>query len=328
MLQLAIIGTNWISEKFARAALQTEQFVIRGVYSRALDKARAFGEPLGATLFIDSLEELAASKEIDAVYIASPNSLHSAQAIQMMEAGKHVICEKPMASNLAQVESMLEVAKANNVVLMEAFKTAYLPNFIEAKKALANLGRLHKAHLTYCQYSSRYQKYLDGENPNTFNPEFSNGSIMDIGFYSVAAAVELFGAPTQIQASAHLLESGVDAHGSVLLRYPEFDVTLSHSKVSNSYSTSEIQGEEGSLILADFSECLGFDLYARSGERTHFETEQVENSMMYEAKAFASMILKGEMDEHATQRSLTIAHIITEVRRQTGIVFPADVHSQ
>lgn len=324
MLQLAIIGTNWISEKFARAALQSEQFVIRGTYSRTIEKAQAFGEPLGATLFFDTLAELAASTEIDAVYIASPNSLHCEQAIQMMEAGKHVICEKPLASNLAEIESMFDVAKANNVILMEAFKTAYLPNFIEAKKALANIGKLHKAHLTYCQYSSRFQKYLDGENPNTFNPEFSNGSIMDIGFYSVAAAVELFGAPSQIQASAHLLESGVDAHGSVLLRYPEFDVTLSHSKVSNSYSTSEIQGEQGSLLLPDFSECLGFDLYARSGERTHFETEQVENSMMYEAKAFASMILAGAMNEQATKRSLTIAHIITEVRRQTGVIFPAD----
>lgn len=324
MLQLAIIGTNWISEKFARAALQSEQFVIRGTYSRTIEKAQAFGEPLGATLFFDTLAELAASTEIDAVYIASPNSLHCEQAIQMMEAGKHVICEKPLASNLAEIESMFDVAKANNVILMEAFKTAYLPNFIEAKKALANIGKLHKAHLTYCQYSSRFQKYLDGENPNTFNPEFSNGSIMDIGFYSVAAAVELFGAPSQIQASAHLLESGVDAHGSVLLRYPEFDVTLSHSKVSNSYSTSEIQGEQGSLLLPDFSECLGFDLDARSGERTHFETEQVENSMMYEAKAFASMILAGAMNEQATKRSLTIAHIITEVRRQTGVIFPAD----
>ncbi|WP_394150535.1 Gfo/Idh/MocA family protein [Vibrio maritimus] len=324
MLQLAIIGTNWISEKFAQAALQSEKYVIRGVYSRSLAKAQEFGAPLGANLFFDSIQALGQSEEIDAVYIASPNSLHCVQATELMSAGKHIICEKPMASNLAEVERMFEVAKANNVVLMEAFKTAYLPNFIEAKKSLLSLGKLHKAHLTYCQYSSRYQKYLDGENPNTFNPEFSNGSIMDIGFYSVAAAVELFGAPSQVQASAHLLESGVDAHGSVLLRYPDFDVTLSHSKVSNSYSTSEVQGEEGSLILPDFSECNGFELQVRNGERQSVSVEQVDNSMMYEALAFAAAVEKGEMEADATQRSLTIAKIITEVRRQTGVVFPAD----
>ncbi|MBY6198744.1 Gfo/Idh/MocA family protein [Vibrio hangzhouensis] len=324
MINLAIIGTNWISEKFARAALETERFVIRGVYSRGLEKARQFGGPLGATLFFDTLESLGNCESIDAVYIASPNSLHCEQAIQLMRAGKHVICEKPMASNLKEATSMFAVAQEQNVILMEAFKTAYLPNFIEAKKTLPDIGKLHKAHLTYCQYSSRYQKYLDGENPNTFNPEFSNGSIMDIGFYSVATAVELFGAPTDIQASAHLLESGVDAHGSVLLRYPDFDVTLSHSKVSNSYSTSEIQGEEASLLLPDFSECPGFDKQLRTGERIHCSVAQGENSMMYEAEAFAQMIANDRMDPHATQRSLEIARIITLVREQTGVSFPAD----
>ncbi|NOH29194.1 Gfo/Idh/MocA family protein [Vibrio mediterranei] len=324
MIKLAIVGTNWISEKFAQAALESKKFIVRGVYSRALETAKRFGEPLGATLFFDSLDELGISTDIDAVYIASPNSLHCQQAIQLMRAGKHVICEKPLASNIKEVEQMFEVAKENGVVLMEAFKTAYLPNFIELKKATKELGRLHKVHLTYCQYSSRYQRYLDGENPNTFNPEFSNGSIMDIGFYSVAAAVELFGAPSKIQASGHLLESGVDAHGSVLLSYSDFDVTLEHSKVSNSYAASEIQGEEASLLLTHFSECLGFEKRERSGEVTSVSLPQVENSMMYEAEAFASMITAQEMDPHAVQRSLDISRIITEVRLQTGVVFPAD----
>lgn len=69
------------------------------------------------------------------------------------------------------------------MVLFEAFKTASLPNFLLLKETLAKVGKLRKAFINYCQYSSRYQRYLDGENPNTFNPAFSNGSIMDIGFY-------------------------------------------------------------------------------------------------------------------------------------------------
>jgi predicted dehydrogenase len=327
MIKLAIIGTNWITGQFVEAALKTGEYKLAAVYSRSMESARQFGEKYGSPTLFNDLEELAASPLIDAVYIASPNVLHGPQAVQMMQGGKHVIVEKPMASNYALAQKMFEVAEDNGVLLFEAFMSPHLPNFRRLKESLSSIGAIRKGFISYCQYSSRYPKYLAGENPNTFNPEFANGSIMDIGFYSVAAAVELFGVPTQIQASAHLLESGVDAHGSVLLRYPEFDVTLSHSKVSNSYSTSEIQGEEGSLILPDFSECMGFDLYARSGERTHFETEQVENSMVYEAKAFASMIWKGKMDEYAIQRSLTIAHIITEVRRQTGVVFPADVNS-
>ncbi len=93
MIKLAIVGTNWISEKFAEAALESKKFIVSGVYSRALDTAKSFGQPLGATVFFDSLEALGASENIDAVYIASPNSFHCQQAIQLMRAGKHVICE-------------------------------------------------------------------------------------------------------------------------------------------------------------------------------------------------------------------------------------------
>ncbi|MBN0684083.1 gfo/Idh/MocA family oxidoreductase, partial [Pseudomonas aeruginosa] len=95
----------------------------------------------------------------------------------------------PLASNLQEVEAAIALAKENNVVLFEAFKTASLPNFLLLKETLAKVGKLRKAFINYCQYSSRYQRYLDGENPNTFNPAFSNGSIMDIGFYCLASAV-------------------------------------------------------------------------------------------------------------------------------------------
>ncbi|MDR8331140.1 gfo/Idh/MocA family oxidoreductase, partial [Acinetobacter baumannii] len=77
---------------------------------------------------------------------------------------------------LQEVEAAIALAKENNVVLFEAFKTASLPNFLLLKETLAKVGKLRKAFINYCQYSSRYQRYLDGENPNTFNPAFSNGS--------------------------------------------------------------------------------------------------------------------------------------------------------
>ncbi|MEZ9706612.1 gfo/Idh/MocA family oxidoreductase, partial [Vibrio breoganii] len=124
-----------------------------------------------------------------------------------------------------------------------------LPNFKQVQLGLEKIGKVHKAHINYCQYSSRYQKYLNGENPNTFNPAFSNGSLVDIGFYCVAATVALFGKPENAQASAKLLDSGVDAHGCAIFQYPEFDVTLAHSKVSDSYAPCEIQGELGAIII-------------------------------------------------------------------------------
>ncbi|GAM55134.1 possible oxidoreductase [Vibrio ishigakensis] len=181
---------------------------------------------------------------------------------------------------------------------------------------------MHKAHFNYCQYSSRYQKYLDGLNPNTFNPAFSNGSIMDIGFYCIAAAVFLFGGPQKVLASAHLLPSGVDGHGTAILSYPDFDLLISHSKVTNSHLASEIQGEKGSIIIEHIAECDRLTIQYSNGEVEHIELPQAENSMYYEAEAFAQRIQhKGP---YTSQHSLTVANLLSEIRKQTGVHFPAD----
>lgn len=326
MINLAIIGTNWITEKFVEAALESEEFQLMGIYSRDLSNAQHFAVTLQheECQFYDSLDALASATEVDAVYIASPNSLHFEQACLMMQNGKHVICEKPISSNIAETTKMYETARANDVILFEAFKTEFLPNFVELKRNLPEVGRLRNVYLSYCQYSSRYQKYLAGQNPNTFNPEFSNGSIMDIGYYCVAAAVSLFGMPDSVLASAKLLDSGVDAHGTAILNYENFVVTVQHSKVSDGVIPSEIQGEDGAIILEHFSECTGFTIKKKGREKEYIALEQEENSMIYEAIAFAEQINSGEMQEAAVQRSLEVSEVITEIRQQTGVVFPAD----
>lgn len=326
MINIAVIGTNWISEKFIQAAQYSNQFQLSAIYSRQLDSAKSFAKEYQASScsYYDNLDELGADQQVDAVYIASPNSLHCEQAILMMEQGKHVICEKPLASNIDQVKRMYEVAKENNVVLFEAFKTEFLPNFEELKMRLASIGTLRSVHLSYCQYSSRYQKYLNGENPNTFNPAFSNGSIMDIGFYSVAAAISLFGKPDKVQASAKLLDSGVDGHGTVIFEYPNFIVSIQHSKVSDGNIASEIQGEDGFILIKDFSECTGFVVQRRDGNPQSVSVEQEENSMIYEAIAFAEQVRDGVINQAYMQRSLEVAEVLTDIRRQTGVVFPAD----
>lgn len=249
MIRFAVVGTNWITKQFVDAAHETGKYKLTAIYSRSLEQAQAFAKDYPVEHLFTSLDELAQSPDVDAVYIASPNSLHFPQTRLFLSHKKHVICEKPLASNLQEVEAAIALAKENNVVLFEAFKTASLPNFLLLKETLAKVGKLRKAFINYCQYSSRYQRYLDGENPNTFNPAFSNGSIMDIGFYCTASAVALWGEPRAVLATASLLDSGVDARGTVVLSYGDFDVTLHHSKVSDSAIPSEIQGEDGALVI-------------------------------------------------------------------------------
>lgn len=325
MIRFAVVGTNWITQRFIDAAHESGKMKLTAIYSRMLEGAKKFGEDYPVDHYFDSLEEMAASDLIDAVYIASPNSLHCPQSLLFLSHKKHVICEKPLASNLEEVESLIACAKENNVVLFEAFKTAYLPNFLHMKGALSRIGTLRKAILNYCQYSSRYPRYLAGENPNTFNPAFSNGSIMDIGYYCLASAISLFGEPESVTATAVLLESGVDGQGTVILSYADdFEVVINHSKISDSLLPSEIQGEEGTLQMEKLSECQTLSLTPRGGQKLDLTQPQHINTMLYEAETFAILVDNQFVAHPGLEVSRITAKVLTEIRRQTGVVFPAD----
>ena len=152
------------------------------------------------------------------------------------------------------MDAAIACARENQVVLFEAFKTACLPNFHllrRARQSRQTAESLFQLLPVFLAVST----LPDSENPSTFNPAFSNGSIMDIGFYCLASAVALFGEPKSVQATASLLASGVDAQGVVVMDYGDFSVTLQHSKVSDSVLASEIQGEAGSLVIEKLSEC-------------------------------------------------------------------------
>jgi len=322
MINFAVIGSGWITEKFINAALLSKQLQLTTVYSRNLQVAKTFADKFNAPFYFDDLQNIADSKEVDAVYIASPNSTHFEQSLQMLKAGKHVICEKPLASNEKQVELLYQTALENKVILFEAYMSAHLPNFSQIKNNLSKLGALRKAHISYCQYSSRYQRYLDGENPNTFNPVFSSGSIMDIGYYCIAFTIALFGLPEKIQADAILLDSGVDGCGSALLNYGHFSVTIDHSKISNSMVNSEIQGEKGALVIKQIALCE--QVFLHQDKITDLTLKQEDNSMFYEALFFSEQIKQKKMDQAAVLRSIQTAAVITEIRRQTNVKFPAD----
>lgn len=324
MIRIATIGSNFITEQFLAAVKITNMFDIAGIYSRSTVTAQALAAKHNARFVFNSLDELASCSEIDAVYIASPNSLHFEQAVQMLKAGKHVICEKPLAADFQLAQKMFKVAEENNVVLFEAFLTECLPNFKVVQNSLDSIGRITQAHLSFCQHSSRYSKYIEGENPNTFNPAFANGSIMDIGYYCVATAVALFGEPTSVKATAKLLDSGVDGNGQVIFVYPNFSLVITHSKVSDSFVNSEIQGENGAIQIKSISQMEQVLLCRKGLPETDLSEVQHNNSMYYEAIEFATLVKSGEMNAGKVARSLSVAKLLTEIRRQTNVVFPSD----
>lgn len=326
MIRFAIIGTNWITERFIQSALETEQFVLTAVYSRSEEKGKDFAAKFGDPRVFTDLAEMASSPEIDAVYIASPNSLHAEQAILMMDHGKHVLCEKPMASNAAEVRRMIEAAGRNDVLLMEALKSTLMPNFRAIHDNLYKIGRVRRYFSSYCQYSSRYDAFKQGKVLNAFNPEFSNGALMDLGIYCIYPMVTLFGKPEEVQASAIMLSSGVDGEGSVMVRYPDMDGVIMYSKITDSYLPTEIQGENGTIVVDRINQPYEVKIMYRDGTTEEITRSQPQESMYYEALEFIELIKNGyrESDINTHARSLAVAELMEEARHQFGLRYASD----
>lgn len=326
MIKFGVIGTSWITEEFVKCAQLTGKCSLQAVYSRNLERAQGFASKYSAPHVFTDLNEMAQSNLIDAVYIASPNSCHAPQAILFMNHKKHVLCEKPIASNLRELTAMIEAAQANKVLLMEALKTTFLPNFKSIKDNLHKIGTVRRILSNKCQYSSRYDACKAGKETNTFNPNFSNGSLMDIGIYCIYPIVALFGKPNRIQASAVMLASGVDGQGSVCLGYDDMDAIVMHSKIANSFLGSEIQGENGNIVIDQISTIGKVEVVDKNGNREDISKDQLEESMYYEVKEFIELIETNKLESvtNTHQLSLTVMEILETARQQIGLTFPAD----
>ncbi|MCC3357696.1 Gfo/Idh/MocA family protein [Bacillus sp. REN16] len=326
MIRFGVIGTNWITDAFLEAAKAIDDFSLTAVYSRTEERAKEFAEKYQAPYTFSSITEMAQSDVFDAVYIASPTSFHASQAIILLNHGKHVLCEKPIASNTRELKEMIHAAKVNNVLLMEALKSGFLPSYSSIRENLHKIGPVRRYFASYCQYSSRYDAYKEGTVLNAFKPEFSNGSLMDIGVYCVYPMVQLFGKPDAIKASGLMLDSGVDGEGSILAHYKDMEGMMMFSKITNSYIPSEIQGENGSILIDKISSPEKVEIRYRDGRVEDISKLPDQHTMYYEAKEFIKHIKNGDLesDINTYENSLAVMEILDEARSQMGLVFPAD----
>jgi len=331
MISLGIIGTSSIAHEFAKAATETGEFRIKAVYSRTQFKAQSFGEGYGADIFLTNLEKFAALDEIDAIYIASPNSMHFEQAMLGIANGKHLIVEKPIFSNTKEWEAAFAAAKEKQVFIFEAARHLHEPNFAIVKEEVAKLGEIDGASFTYAKYSSRYDQVLAGEEPNIFSLDFSGGALSDLGVYLLYAAIAWFGVPDKVDYAAKKIQTGVDGAGTVILRYPYFTATLHTSKIYNSFATSEIYSGKKTIILDGVNMIQSIELVdGENEERYQLAGEHSGHFMADEARAFAGILNDAEnpvmMEDYErwTQISRDVNRTMEALRKEAGIVFPAD----
>ena len=334
-IRFGVIGTNNISDWVIAGGRQDERFELVAVCSRTQERANEFAAKHNIPHTFTSLEEMASSPLIDAVYIATPNYVHAEQSILCMNHGKHVLCEKPFASNAREVKQMIEAAQRNNITLMEAMISTLNPNFIIAKEKLKDLGTIRRYFASYCQYSSRYDKFKEGIILNAFKPELSNGAVMDIGIYTIYPMVALFGKPQKIEAQGIVLHTGADGQGAVNFQYDGMNATVLYSKIANSALPTEIEGEAGNLLLDKIHITKQVDFIPRQVTAQGKEQENYCQSIgvpldkseyYYEMAEFMNLIEEGKQQSivNSWENSLTTLEIIDEIRRQLGVHYPAD----
>ena len=227
------------------------RFEAAAVCSRSQESGKRFAEAHCIGKVYTDVDEMASDPEIDAIYIGTPNDTHHDIAIKCLRHHKHVLCEKPMASNACEVSEMVKAARENGVMLMEAMISTLCPNFVAARKHLAGMGAVRHYFASFCQYSSKYdlvKRIIAGEEdspvPSSLNPERCGGALMDIGIYTVFPMVALFGRPRGIKAEVTTCEvpvrldrkewKRIDLQGSVIFEYDGMSASVIYSKIADS----------------------------------------------------------------------------------------------
>lgn len=325
-IRFGVIGTNFIVDKVLEGASFDSRFELAAIYSRTQEKADEFARKHNIPYTFTSLEAMAASPLIDAVYIASPNSLHASQSILFMQHGKHVLCEKPFASNAKEVKTMIAAARENNVTLMEAMKPSLTPNFKALKNHIEEIGTIRRYFSCYCQYSSRYDKLKEGIVMNAFDPALSNGAVMDLGVYTIFPMVVLFGRPLKISATGLKLSTGADGQGAVNFEYEGMNATVLYSKIADSALPTEIQGEDGTITADRINIINKVSLKNRNGEEKIISSPDVIHEYYYEVAEFINLIQEGKCESqiNSHENSLITIEIVDEIRKQLGVKYPAD----
>jgi predicted dehydrogenase len=327
MINLGTVGTGWITSSFIEAAQLSKEFQLVGVYSRTKENAEMLADTYNASEVFSDLEEMAKSENIDVVYIASPNSVHFEQALLLLKNKKHVICEKPIFSNTRELEEAFQAAEENGVYLFEAIRNIHTPNFKTLKEKLPMAGEIRSAILPYIKYSSRYDLFLQGEEPNIFSSTYSGGALVDLGVYPLYLAVGLFGAPKKSTYLPVILRSGVDGSGTLVLEYDEFVCTILCSKLSHSTILCEIHGEQGTFVLEDAAPISQIEFYdSHSKESKILSVPLEEKNMVYECKNIAEIINTNNQKEYQELKRLSeiVLKITEESRKQNNIIFDSE----
>ncbi len=320
-IRWGIIGLGKIAHSFSKDLALVDDAELYAVASRSVDRAREFAATYGASKYFGSYSELFHCPEVDVVYIATPHSEHQSWTIEALEAGKAVLCEKPMGVNRDQVAQMVRAAKENKVFLMEALWSRFNPAIaaVYERVVRGDLGKVRYLRADFAFYAAN--RSVDGR---LLNPDLAGGSLLDIGIYPLFLAYLMLGMPRDIRSFSHAHSSGVEIQTAMILEYEDALVTLYSGLNSKSHMQAEISGELGTILLPPrWHEAQGYIL-DQDGETEQFALPTQGKGYTYEIREVHHCLRKGALESPlwCHRNSIELMELMDRVREQQDIKFP------
>jgi dihydrodiol dehydrogenase / D-xylose 1-dehydrogenase (NADP) len=325
IIKWAIMGTGTIANSFAKGLEALEDAKLYAVASRSKEKAEEFGKKYGAAKSYDSYEELVKDKEIDIVYIATPNTAHKDNIILCLNNGKPVLCEKPFTVNAEEAEEVIRLAREKKLFLMEAMWSRYFPVMKQVNEWLAE-GHIGELRMITADFGFRREGPMEDRK---VSPNRGGGALLDVGVYPISFASAVFGKqPTQITGITSLYDTGVDQQSSMLLGFDKGEMAVLSCAINTpTPKEGRIIGNKGSIHIPDFSRATKATLAVIGEEEVKVEIPLEGNGYNYEAAAAMDCLRRGEIESSIMPLDETVAilKVMDELRRQWGIKYPTEV---
>jgi dihydrodiol dehydrogenase / D-xylose 1-dehydrogenase (NADP) len=322
IIKWGIMGTGIIASAFAKDLAFAKNTEKTAVGSRTKESAAKFAEEHGISHAYGSYEELVQDSDVDAIYVATPHPFHKENVLACLRAGKAVLCEKPFTINSEELEEIIQVARDQELFLMEAMWTRFLPPIVKVREWIDS-GKIGEVLLVKADFGYRAQ--WDPE-WRLLNPALGGGALLDIGIYPVSFASMIFGTnPEKILSSAHIGETGVDEQFSIIMSYPSGKTaTLNGSFRFGLTNEAYIHGTEGYIRIPSFFSAKSATLYMDGEEVETFTDDRKSSGYAFEIEEVGKCLNQGLLESSTIplDESLKIMKLMDEIRGQWGLKYP------
>ena len=316
-MNLGIVGAGMIVKDFLSFTHELPEIKLEAIVARNIENLKNLQSIYNIKEIFTDLDECLSNPSIDTIYVAVPNNLHYSVAKKALEAGKNVICEKPFTLNYHETVELFQLAESKNLILIEAITNQYLPNYLEIKENLSQIGNIRLVECNFSQLSSRYEAFKKGIIAPVFDKNQGGGVLGDLNIYNIHFVVGLFGAPKNSEYYPNIVRE-VDTSGILILEYDEFKVVCIAAKDTYNNSYANIQGDKGLIkVIGTLNEVPNYII--KNNEVEMKVNKNIHKHRMYsEFKKFIDVIDNKDFDFMKKQKehSLAVMEIFDKSRKQ------------